>query len=115
MNLARAILIVAAIAVAGLTAYLVESFIDSRDQDVEVKKAGAPVAEILVADRNLPAGTIIRGEHLKWQRWPVDSVNKEHIVRSETETIKKYLNYVVISYIYAGEPILKPRAIKPGR
>ena len=75
----------------------------------------AGAAEILVADRDLPAGTTIRSEHLAWQRWPDGRINKAHIVRSETETIKKYVNHIVISFIYAGEPILKPRAIKPGK
>jgi pilus assembly protein CpaB len=113
LNLARVILIVAALAVAGLTAFLVNLLISQKDDD-ETDVTDVATAEILVADRALPAGLIVTGEHFVWQSWPKNLVNKNFIVRKKDVKIERYIGYVVKSLFNAGEPILANKLIKPG-
>ena len=113
MNLARILLIVAAIVVAGLTAFLVNMLLESRD-DGDTRGERANTVEVLVAERDLPAGLIITGEHLVWQEWPEGATNRNYLVRSEGAKKETYLGYAVASLISAGEPILKSKVIEPG-
>ncbi len=108
------ILIVAALAVAGITAFLVSLLIDRNEEDQEASTSDVETIEVLVADRALPAGLIITGEHFVWRSWPKSSSNESFIVRSKETKIENYIGSAVKSLFNAGEPILESKLIKPG-
>lgn len=41
-----------------------------------------PMTEVLVAKRDLPAGTVLTEEDMTWQAWPKDSVNESFITQA---------------------------------
>jgi pilus assembly protein CpaB len=114
MGLRRIIVLLIALVAAGGTAMYARSWVAS--QQVVQTAAPAPkedVFEVLVADADLSAGTFVKPQHLRWQRWPTDDVPDSYIlkgVRSDQEMI----GAVVRSRIAAGEPIVDGAVVKPG-
>jgi pilus assembly protein CpaB len=114
MGLRRIIVLLIALVAAGGTAMYARSWVAS--QQVVPTAAPAPkedVYEVLVADTNLAAGTFVKPQHLRWQRWPTDEVPDSYVlkgVRSDAEMI----GAVVRRRIAAGEPIIDGAVVKPG-
>jgi pilus assembly protein CpaB len=119
VNLARILLIVAALAVAGVTAFLVKNFLDRKDEEVAQASAKAngnkvEAALVLVAERDLPTGTIIIRDHFRWQGWPKTAVDPAYILKKDKEKIDAVMGSAVLRAIAAGEPITDNKLIKPG-
>jgi pilus assembly protein CpaB len=114
MGLRRIIVLLIALVAAGGTAMYARSWVAS--QQVVQTPAPAPkeeIHEVLVADSPLPAGTFVKPQHLRWQRWPTDDVPESYVlkgVRSDEEMI----GAVVRKRIAAGEPIIDGAVVKPG-
>lgn len=76
-----------------------------------------PTARVLVAATDLPAGQILRAEHLVWTDWPAEGV-KDDFVRevAEGEGPERggFDGAVVRSSLLAGEPVTERRVVKPG-
>jgi pilus assembly protein CpaB len=115
MGLRRIIVLLIALVAAGGTAMYARSWVASQ-QVVQTVAAPAPkeeMHEVLVADSDLPAGTFVKPQHLRWQRWPTDDVPESYVlkgVRSDQEMI----GAVVRRRIAAGEPIIDGAVVKPG-
>lgn len=114
MGLRRIIVLLIALVAAGGTAMYARSWVASQ-QVVPTVVATTPkekIHEVLVADTNLPAGTFVKPQHLRWQRWPTDDVPESYVlkgVRSDAEMI----GAVVRKRIAAGEPIIDGAVVKP--
>jgi pilus assembly protein CpaB len=115
MDLRRIIVLLIALVAAGGTAMYARSWIEGQ-QPVQAVAAPAPkeeIHEVLVADSDLPAGTFLKPQHLRWQRWPTDDVPDSYVlngVRSDEEMI----GAVVRKRIATGEPITDGAVVKPG-
>ena len=128
MNLARILLIVAALAIAGVTAFLVKSYLQDKEAQI-AENNQKPVAkktqsvQVLVALNNLPAGTIVNPDLFRWQNWPEDGLAPEYIVqgtaKSEADgaSVKPaaLTGWAVRRGFTAGEPITKARLLEPGK
>lgn len=119
MTLARILLLVAALAVAGLTAYLVKGFLDQKESELAearkpVEQEKVDAIEVLVADRDLPAGTILTPDHFRWQAWPDDGVSEQYILHESDTAAEELTGAAVRRGISAGEPITRNRVVKPG-
>ncbi|NCC04098.1 MAG: Flp pilus assembly protein CpaB [Proteobacteria bacterium] len=83
-------------------------------QMAEVK---APVTyEILVAAKDLPAGTLLAETDVKWQIWPKEeskTENTSYAVKGTNE-VTEYVGRVVRHGMRAGEPLTNDRTVKPG-
>jgi pilus assembly protein CpaB len=132
LNLARILLIVAALAVAGVTAFLVKGYLQGKEAEIaengkknEVKEA--PKVMVLVALNDLPAGTIVNPDLFRWQSWPEEGLAEDYIVQglAGKEKAKKdakekpakpedLTGWAVRRGIAAGQPITKKRLQKPG-
>ena len=114
MRTAAVILIVAALGLAGLTFFLVQTYLD--DQIVEVAIFDEPAAvEVVVADRDLPAGSVIEPSRVRWQAWPDDSVDDAYVVQRSgvgEGQIDDLVGSVVRRAIAAGEPITASKVFK---
>jgi pilus assembly protein CpaB len=108
------VLLIALVASGG-TAMYARSWIEGQQANVAV---AAPVPqediyEVLVADDDLPAGSFVKPQNLRWQRWPTDDVPDSHVlkgVRSDEEMI----GAVVRKRIATGEPTTDGAMVKPG-
>ena len=122
MNLARVILIVAAFLVAGVTAFLVNNYLKSREAEFSVtnkapKIEKAPTVRVLVADSDLAAGTMVSENLLRWQAWPNDGLSPEYIVQGKDGISHKpvdFSGWAVRRGIATGEPITRQRLLEPG-
>src|SRR5512134_1028998 len=113
MGLRRIIVLLIALVAAGGTAMYARSWVAS--QQVVQTVAPTPkerIHEVLVAETDLPAGTFVKPQNLRWQRWPTDDVPDSYVlkgVRSDAEMI----GAVVRKRIAAGEPIIDGAVVKP--
>jgi pilus assembly protein CpaB len=101
-----------------------------------------PMAQVLVAKRDLPAGTKLAAEDMTWQAWPQDSLNAAFIVRTggpapaapESNTgkavaaaaeiakaalttddqLQGMVDSVVREPLLAGEPMTERKVVKAG-
>lgn len=84
----------------------------------------APVAEaaakpqqqgprVMVAQRALPAGTIITAEALKYQEWPNELVQDAYYIEGEAD-LNALLGTVVRFPVTAGQPVTQGSLVKPG-
>ncbi|WP_128892002.1 Flp pilus assembly protein CpaB [Erythrobacter sp. HKB08] len=85
--------------------------------------ASAPVAEaappvpqgpkVLVAQRQLPVGTIITADAINFQQWPEELVQDAYFIDGESD-VSQLLGTVVRHPITAGEPVTQGSLVKPG-
>ena len=114
---ARSILLIAAALLLTVgTIFVARAWLDSQRAQVTAE-APAPVKEepirVLVAQIDLPAGTFLKEEHLRWQAWPQANIPETYFIQTTT-TPDDLFGAVVRRGITAGEPITHRRIIKPG-
>ncbi len=114
----RLVLLVAvALMAAGAAVFTAQSWLSAQrdalaaQQPTEVKEVAK--VEVLVAKEDLPAGLIVTPDHLRWQPWPDDSVNKAYHRRGKIE-LETFAGTVVRAGIAAGEPVTDTRIVRPG-
>lgn len=114
MNPRTIILVVAALLITGGTILLAQSWLESQRRQV-----AAPVEKkeqltmVLVAGLDLPTGTLLNQEHVRWQAWPNKEVPETYFVKMQTE-VEELMGAVIRRGITAGEPITRGRLVKPG-
>ncbi|MDH7971665.1 Flp pilus assembly protein CpaB [Sphingomonas sp. AR_OL41] len=115
MDSRKIILLVGALLVAGLTAFMARSLISGSAAPTASAAAAAPVdgPEVLVATRALPIGTILDATALKFQPWPKELVDGAYFIKSTTD-LKSLQGTVVRNAITAGAPITQGMLVKPG-
>ncbi|MGB8273905.1 MAG: Flp pilus assembly protein CpaB [Alphaproteobacteria bacterium] len=115
MNARVIVLVVAFVAALG-TVFLVKKWMDAQQATlaqqptVPVEVAGT---QVLVAKEDLPAGTLLKPEHLRWQAWPDEAMAQSYIVKGARE-LTEFEGAVVRSVINAGQPITDAQVVKPG-
>ena len=77
-------------------------------------EAPKPERFVLAARRNLPAGTLIRDNHLEWLPWPHSQGELARYIVREDQTIEDFFGAVVRRGIGAGEPVTEDKLVKPG-
>ena len=108
------VLIVVALAVAGLTTFLVNRYLQSQvaPSTAEDQRPGIAAVEVLVAERDLAAGTILKYEDMAWRAWPEDGVGKNYILADEEDVDEELVGFVVKRGIGQGEPITADKVFK---
>lgn len=105
------------LAAAGGAAYMTVAWLPSEPQNQANAKPPEPVerpsARVLVADGEIPAGTIISDGHLRWQVWPEDGV-AGYIVEGGPVARDSLLGAVARDGLIDGEPITERRVVRPG-
>ena len=115
MDSRKIILLVGALLVAGLTAFMARSLISGSAAPSASAAAAAPIdgPEVLVATRALPMGTILDATALKFQPWPKELVDGAYFIKNTTD-LKSLQGTVVRNAITAGQPITQGALVKPG-
>ena len=87
MRIAVVIVIAVAALFAGGVFYFLLQYMENVEKNAvmqaELAKPGVEAVEILVADRDMPAGTIIDSNNMDWQPWPDDSLGEGYVVYRE--------------------------------
>lgn len=117
MNPRTLMLAAAALATAGLTAYLVQGWITHQRAELLAQRPGqvVPAApnQVLVAKKDMPAGTFVKPELMQWRAWPSEGIDA-NFIRKGRGDMKAFSGAVVRKGIVAGEPITVKRVVKPG-
>jgi pilus assembly protein CpaB len=111
----RIIVLLIAVVAAGGTAMYARSWIEGQ-QTIAAVAAPAPkerIHEVLVADVDLPAGTFVKPQQLRWQRWPTDDVPESYVLNGR-DTQENMVGAVVRRRIAVGEPVTDGAVVKPG-
>ncbi|GAA0745481.1 Flp pilus assembly protein CpaB [Sphingomonas sp. ABOLD] len=123
MDARRLLLLVGALLVAGITAFMARTLVlGSAAPAAGAMAPGAPAAaaaapvnttEVLVAKRALPVGTILDATALEFRPWPKDLVEGAYYVRGQSEPAK--LQGAVVRFaVPAGQPVTQGALVKPG-
>lgn len=122
MDARRLLLLVGALVVAAITAFMARSLVVGSPAPVAgampngvTAPPAAPVntTEVLVAKRALPVGTILDPTALEFRPWPKDLVQGAYYVRGQSEPAK--LQGTVVRFaIPAGQPVTQGALVKPG-
>jgi pilus assembly protein CpaB len=78
-------------------------------------QAPAPLARVLVANVDIPAGTFLKEDMVRWQKWPSDGIDPTFLVegKSDPKTVTS-TGAVVRRAIPAGLPITEGQLVRPG-
>jgi pilus assembly protein CpaB len=120
MRLKSILLVLVALVLAGFTALMVRNWLDAEraaaQRALANRQQAAPApagVQVLVAKRDLPVGTFLRPEHLRWQTWPESSLSPAYAVEGKKK-IDDFVGSVVRLPIAQGEPITDGRVVSPG-
>ena len=107
-------LIVAALVLIGGTVFAARSWLESQRVEVAQPQVEQKVTtEVLVARADLPTGTFINEQHLRWQTWPDGDVPESYFVKGPDEADSIH-GTVVRNPIAHGQPIVKSQIVRPG-
>jgi pilus assembly protein CpaB len=115
----KIILLVGALIVAAITAFMARSLMTGSPAPVAgaapVPGQPAPVdaVEVLVATKALPVGTILGPDSIKFVAWPKDLVEGAYFKKEDTD-LGKLQGTVVRFAIPAGQPLTQGAVVKPG-
>ncbi|MFQ5764254.1 MAG: Flp pilus assembly protein CpaB [Rhodospirillales bacterium] len=109
-------IIVLALAVAGVSTYLIQTFSGEENIEELQKEAQKPKIRVLVAAQDLRPGDAVKPEALAWQVWIEEGLNSQYVVvdndEQEAERIKEFTGGIVRRVITKGEPILPAKIFK---
>ncbi|MDO7841011.1 Flp pilus assembly protein CpaB [Sphingomonas immobilis] len=118
MDSRKIILLVGALVVAAVTAFMARSLVAGSAAPQAAAAIVAPAApvgpEVLVATKSLPLGTILDATALKYQPWPKELVENVYFIKGTKDDVKSLIGTVVRTPITAGQPITQGTIVKPG-
>ena len=119
MDRKKLILLVAALVIAALTAFMARTmFSGGEPAPAASAKPPEPTGpQVLVATRGLPVGTIITADAFRYQPWPKELVEAAYFMKpdgGDEAGTKELLGTVVRNPITAGQPLTKGSLVFPG-
>lgn len=108
-----AMIFVFALAFAAVVFFVVPKFMVKRP--VPVAPVQIASNDVLIAAHDLPAGTILKADDVRWRRWPQEGLDPNFLLRDKgADPQKDAVGRVVLRGLAAGEPITAQRLLKPG-
>lgn len=118
MDRKKVILLMAALFIAAITAFMARSMFTgaAAPQAGAIAKPVETGPQVLVATRALPVGTIITAEAFRYQPWPEELVEQAYFIKDDkTSTpMEQLVGTVVRNAVTAGQPITQGALVKPG-
>lgn len=119
MDRKKVVLLVAALLVAAITAFMARSmFTGASAPQAAAAAAPAPVPtgpKVLVATRALPPGTLITADSVRYQPWPKELIQAAYFNEGdEGASIESLVGTVVRNAVTAGQPLTQGSLVKPG-
>ncbi len=114
MDRKKLVLLLGALIIAVGTAFAARSlFLGSSAPQAEAAPAEPLGPKVLVANRALPAGTIITADAMGFQQWPEELVQDVYYLEGNAQ-LDTLLGTVVRFPITAGEPVTQGSLVSPG-
>jgi pilus assembly protein CpaB len=115
MDAKKIVLLIGALIVAGITAFMAKTMFDTKPAAPTVQAAAVPDTgpQILVATRTLTVGTIIEPDSFRYQPWPKELVENAYYQKGESDP-STLAGTVVRSPVTAGQPLTKGSLVEPG-
>ncbi len=118
MDRKKVILLVGALLIAAVTAFMARSMFTGASAP-KAQAVAQPVPtgpEVLVATRALPVGTIITADAFRYQPWPKELVEDAYFAKvgDEEPNMEELVGTVVRTAITAGQPVTKGALVSPG-
>jgi pilus assembly protein CpaB len=117
MDAKKIALLVGALLIAGITAFMAKNMFAGASAP-QVVAAAIPQQqpqgpEILVATRALPVGTIIAADSFRYQPWPKDMIENVYYLKGQADPAS-LAGTVVRNPVTAGQPLTQGALVKPG-
>lgn len=116
MSARALIFVVIALVMAGATAMFAHNWLSSERARSTAQATPAPqqiTKNVLVAATDMPAGSFVKAEHVRWQAWPEDAVNDTYMIEGIAKP-EDVVGSVVRRGIVGGEPVTGGRIVRPG-
>lgn len=112
MSLTRILVLVAAIAAAGIAALLVRNFMGTQSEAEAAPKM--ELSQVLVAARDVEVGTRLTVSDVRWMDWPKTAVNTSFITQEMQPTAidEVALGAVARSPLTSGQPITGQNVVR---
>jgi pilus assembly protein CpaB len=118
MRLASILIVTFALLLAGAIFFVVPRLMSRGAHEAQLQQRQAvqmATNDVLVAARNLPAGTVLKADDMRWQRWPQDALDPSFLVREKGADLRKdAVGHVVLRGLEQGAPVTPLRLLKPG-
>ncbi|TPG54822.1 Flp pilus assembly protein CpaB [Sphingomonas glacialis] len=116
MDSRKVLLLVGALIVAAITAFMARSLIVGSAAPQAAAMVAPPIngPEVLVATKALPVGTILDATALKYQPWPKELVENAYFIKKDGFDQRTLIGTVVRNAITAGQPLTQGALVKPG-
>ncbi len=116
MDAKKIALLVGALLIAGITAFMAKNMFAGASAP-QAAASAVPAAqtgpEVLVATRALPVGTIIGPDSFKYQPWPNDMIENAYYLKGQADPAT-LAGTVVRNAVTAGQPLTQGALVKPG-
>ncbi|MBD2842552.1 Flp pilus assembly protein CpaB [Erythrobacter rubeus] len=113
MDRKKLVLLLGALIIAVGTAFAARSMFAEGSAPEAVAAPEPTGPKVLVANRALPAGTIVTAEALGYQQWPEELVQDAYFIDGESD-VNQLLGTVVRFPVTAGEPVTQGSLVSPG-
>lgn len=113
MDRKKLVLLLGALVVAIGSAFLARSMFAGDAAPVAEAQQEPEGPKVLVANRALPAGTIITADAMGYQKWPEELVQDAYFIEGNSD-MSQLLGTVVRFPITAGEPVTQGSLVSPG-
>lgn len=119
MSARKLILLLIALVIAGGTFQFARTFLSAPEPAPAAPVTAdapppAPSYQILVAASDLPMGTLVAPDHLRWQPWPEGQGAPDAYISDQGHAIEEFSGAVVRQGLRAGDPITPGRLVKRG-
>ena len=118
MKAARLIVMGTALAAAGGAGFLALNLFnrEPEKQIVEVSKPSIELEQVLVAETDIPIGTNIKPDMLRWQDWPRDAVSKGFMTRAANANARDEMEGAIArGAFFKGEPLRESKLVRSDR
>lgn len=118
MDKRKVILLVCALVIAAVTAFMARSmFAGGEGAPRAAAQKPVPVGpQVIVATRALPVGTILTADSFRYQPWPAELIEEAYFIKKDggEDATQNLVGTVVRNPITAGQPITQGSLVAPG-
>ena len=115
----RFILLIIALLISGGAFFLAQQWVSGQLKSHGVSPTGLdgkpapPPPKVLVAKVDLPEGSVLTADSLRWQVWPSDDPITSYLT-DDTTHLKDYVGVVARVHMYPGQPVMAGAVARRG-
>src|SRR5882757_2148064 len=119
MNSKRIVFLLLAVIVAGTTAFVARTWLQSERAAIAAQFGGQrqvaakPAVQVLVARTVIRTGQLVKPDDLRWQPWPQGNLPPSYIIEGK-RPISDFVGAVARSQFHVGAPIVESDIVMPG-